>query len=1027
MTSPMFRFACLAPLVLIALACSDPTATPTGADTAAYDSGGLNIEVTSQLDGTTAAETIVADVSDASDTGPGVLCPGSPGCTCKSNVDCQSGMCIEDNNAEGGKACAKKCEGNCPDGFACANVTGSGGDIFSICVPKHLRLCDPCAASKDCESLGFKDGACLVMADGQFGKFCGSACGGDIDCPQGYLCLEASTAEGGKSKQCVKNATDSSAIYGQCGCTPAAKKKLLSTSCWNAVKGSDGTIIGKCQGAMKCGSGADGVCQSPATAPEVCNGQDDDCDGQTDEAGCDDSNPCTQDLCEGVGGCKHNNIEALGCDADGSLCTPTDTCKSGFCVAGAALNCDDGNPCTADTCDPSAGCQHTASNGAACDDDDPCTVGDVCQDKACLAGGPKTCTGNNACVEGSCSQTDGKCKYVNKKAGSVCDDGDVCTEQDGCSDGVCAGLASGCDDKNPCTTDSCVAPGGCVHAENSAPCEDGNSCTVGDICKKTICKGGAYDSCADGNPCTDDSCTPGIGCGHVPGKAPCSDGNVCTLGDSCAGGACVATDAASCDDGNPCTSESCVPTVGCMYFAASGLCDDGDACTSGDSCQGKVCMAGGPAVCSDGNVCTADSCNQLNGCVFSNVAGSCSDASACASGTCSAGKCSLPPGGCSDGNPCTADSCNGATGKCVFDSIGVQGKLCDSDGSVCTVGDQCSGGKCAAGKVLDCSDGNLCTLDLCDPVLGCDHPVASGGCNDGNACTGSDACTSGGCVGTPVVCNDINPCTNDSCNPSSGCSFADNSLPCSDGSACTSGDTCSGGKCGAQAVVCDDGNVCTSDSCDPSSGKCVFTPVAPAGSEVCGNGVDDNCNGQTDENCNTWQLDGAGVSYSGWAGGNSYDNSCGACTAAPTCPAGSVAVGYQGTYGAWLDHLQFTCQALNSDGSLGNMVSATPWFGSSPGPNAFGPLSCPSGKAMVRAVLWVGDQVQGITGYCLTPAEILAKTGTNAAQAAQGFTAGGGSYYDVSCPAGAVVTGINGYAGQYPHMLQLQCTPLVKK
>lgn len=45
-------------------------------------------------------------------------------------------------------------------------------------------------------------------------------------------------------------------------------------------------------------------------------------------------------------------------------------------------------------------------------------------------------------------------------------------------------------------------------------------------------------------------------------------------------------------------------------------------------------------------------------------------------------------------------------------------------------------------------------------------------------------------------------------------------------------------------VPVDDNNPCTLDGCDPLTG--VFhTPVA----EICGNGIDDNCNGQTDENC----------------------------------------------------------------------------------------------------------------------------------------------------------------------------------
>ena len=43
------------------------------------------------------------------------------------------------------------------------------------------------------------------------------------------------------------------------------------------------------------------------------------------------------------------------------------------CVGGTPLNCDDGNACTLDSCDPlvPGGCVHTA--GATCDDSNPCT------------------------------------------------------------------------------------------------------------------------------------------------------------------------------------------------------------------------------------------------------------------------------------------------------------------------------------------------------------------------------------------------------------------------------------------------------------------------------------------------------------------------------------------------------------------------------------------------------------------------------------------------------------------------------
>ena len=58
---------------------------------------------------------------------------------------------------------------------------------------------------------------------------------------------------------------------------------------------------------------------------------------------CDDSNPCTNDTCQG-GTCEHVNNTSV-C-SDGDACTTGDQCSGGSCVGGAALNCDDSNECT---------------------------------------------------------------------------------------------------------------------------------------------------------------------------------------------------------------------------------------------------------------------------------------------------------------------------------------------------------------------------------------------------------------------------------------------------------------------------------------------------------------------------------------------------------------------------------------------------------------------------------------------------------------------------------------------------------
>jgi hypothetical protein len=41
---------------------------------------------------------------------------------------------------------------------------------------------------------------------------------------------------------------------------------------------------------------------------------------------------------------------------DGTVCNGEEQCQSGTCTAGAPLECDDGNVCTAESCDEITGC-----------------------------------------------------------------------------------------------------------------------------------------------------------------------------------------------------------------------------------------------------------------------------------------------------------------------------------------------------------------------------------------------------------------------------------------------------------------------------------------------------------------------------------------------------------------------------------------------------------------------------------------------------------------------------------------------
>ncbi|MEC9073162.1 MAG: hypothetical protein VX938_12300, partial [Myxococcota bacterium] len=114
--------------------------------------------------------------------------------------------------------------------------------------------------------------------------------------------------------------------------------------------------------------------------------------------------------------------------------------------------------------------------------------------------------------------------------------------------------------------------------------------------------------------------------------------------------------------------------------------------------------------------------------------------------------------------------------------------LIDADGLVnCT----CDGADCQEACAGGCDDGDVCTVDLCDPFTG-------------------------SCEEEDKSCDDHNPCTDDlGCSTAfgdTGCFHQNNTAPCDDEDACSDDDTCSEGACvPGPPLDCDDGDLCTQD------------------------------------------------------------------------------------------------------------------------------------------------------------------------------------------------------------------------
>ncbi|MFT5429573.1 MAG: hypothetical protein ACI9OJ_000244 [Myxococcota bacterium] len=533
---------------------------------------------------------------------------------------------------------------------------------------------------------------------------------------------------------------------------------------------------------------------------------------------CDDDNDCTSDDCTPEGGCTNDDspTEGLPCD-DGVACTSQDFCFSGLCVGANStapcdngdvctlavcsdgtcitsgpLDCDDANSCTLDSCDSSAGCQHTFDDGAACTDGNACTSGDTCGNGIC-GGAPLICTDGDECTNNSCDPATG-CTFPPID---------------------CA------DDGDPCTIDVCAAGGGC---HQPMDCDDGDSCTINDACAGGQCVSDF--ACDDGKACTNDSCSNGV----------CTNVNTCTDGQACSNDICDAVlgcvfPAPGCEDNNECTFNTCVGEV-CTYPATNDMKPCADSCNTVSECQDTQCVRadGGVEVdCNDGFPCTTDSCDPQLGCQHENLC----DGTPCSTGECTPWGCLPKPSAdnpCDDGDDCTQDLCDlPGAGTCTNDATAMDGFACD-DGVPCNGEQLCTGGVCPPGGVPDCGGNGACTTAVCGPD-GCEYTDLADGddCGD-DPCFLAKTCQQGLCEGAMenYRCADSTPCKAPGCDGVTGC-FTDDlpdGFPCNDDNPCTGEyNTCLAGQCSNTPPDCDDNNECTTDSCEPGVG-CVSSDVA---------------------------------------------------------------------------------------------------------------------------------------------------------------------------------------------------------
>ncbi len=244
------------------------------------------------------------------------------------------------------------------------------------------------------------------------------------------------------------------------------------------------------------------------------------------------------------------------------------------------------------------------------------------------------------------------------------------------------------------------------------------------------------------------------------------------------------------------------------------------------------------------------------------------------------------PASCDDAIPCTRDSC--VEGRCAHE---VDDTLCP--GERCNVTMGCVPIVCSS--AAECDDGDRCNgAERCMPgsgtPTGCVPPEAPLDCNDRVNCTDDSCVPATGCVhvGVNARCDDAVPCTTDVCAGTagpSGCEYTLNDALCA--SACRTGSMCTLHGCtdGAPRICADDGSPCTVERCDAAAGGCTADAldadmdgfpamsatssgttvmcrggtdcddtrraVNPSATEICGNGLDDDCSVATPDVCST--------------------------------------------------------------------------------------------------------------------------------------------------------------------------------
>ena len=281
----------------------------TGQDARMETTGDVHIVLPPDIEDDFTTWDAFAELAEAVADSPWSPGPGEAGYPCSIPADCNEGYCIQTGN---GTQCSVTCEEECPFDWSCLLYTPSLPDQVNVCMAPLVQLCKPCLANTDCWTMGVDGGEACVSYGGD-GFFCGGSCDTQDDCPPGYQCTASTDVAGGMGDQCILS-------QGECECKQWYVDAGATTSCF--VDNEYGT----CPGDRQCLAPGLTECSAETPAPEICNGLDDDCDGDLDEETAGDECFVTNQFgsCPGLTDCTDGNLACLGVTPHAEQCDGED-------------------------------------------------------------------------------------------------------------------------------------------------------------------------------------------------------------------------------------------------------------------------------------------------------------------------------------------------------------------------------------------------------------------------------------------------------------------------------------------------------------------------------------------------------------------------------------------------------------------------------------------------------------------------------------------------------------------------------